>query len=202
LVASAIKQSQEANLLPLITHYKGHYLVVLLISIFPHRFFGFIDQAMLQNLEVFGTNNQGLQVIKALFKYRTPEQLLPLMEAISGSAKFLVGHEFGNYVVQQMISKLTDPSSLAKDREETNFPPPGGMAGGMGALRPEVKQSLLDRMLSHWLGSFRQLSLAKYSSNVVEQCLKQTVSKKWIAAIVKDFLAPPVSDLMELIHHR
>lgn len=178
LVVDALR----APILKLITDYKGHYLVIVLIQKFHYEDFKWIDQVVAQDSKVIATNHQGLQVMKALLKHRTTEQILGLLEIIADQTMDLVEDQYGNYIIQEVLRKQFDTDGYPQYAETVLT----------------FKQTILCKMS----GSFRHLSKEKFSSNVVELCLKEIEFDEWKEIIIKELLAQPPVQVKDLINDR
>jgi hypothetical protein len=184
------------HILELITHYKGHYLVVVLLTHFPYERFSFIDDAIIHNFVAVTTNNQGLQAMKAVFKSRSAEEIARILKVISDNVLSIVEHQYGNYVVQQSLSCASLPITFMPGSAED-------VEQDQGA--PEVlvenkrhKQALLGKLK----GRIRHLSQLKFASNVVEFCLKTLQSTHWTALVISELLADPPGAVKSLINDR
>jgi len=173
-----VVEALKSDVLNLITDYKGHYLVIVLISQFAPENTTFIDEVIVSNCSLVSINNQGLQVMKSLFKNRTVEQLLPVMHAISGVTMHLVENQYGNYVLQLVLSKNCDGSK-------------------------HVLKTIRDyrvQIVKMMQGSYRHLAQQKASSNVVEACLKQPDCRSYFNIIINELLAPPQAAVRGLVN--
>jgi hypothetical protein len=188
----------EPHILKLATDYKGHYLIIVLVSQFSHSLFKFIDETILANFVTVCTNNQGLQVMKAIFKSRSAEQLTPVMEAIVSSVADIVEDQYGNYVVQQSLScpslPITEEPGSASDLAQNTSP----NARPVLVRNKQLKQALLGKLM----GRIRDLSQMKFASNVVEFCLKTLQSPFWTNAIIMELLGKPAVRVKDLINDR
>jgi len=189
--------------LVLVTDYKGHYLVVVLISQFPYEKFSFIDEVIIAHCAAVSMNNQGLQVVKAIFQHRTPAQLNPLLQVIAANAIILVENQYGNYVVQQA---LVYPMSVEEAHSKAN--PPGKHNDKPKSTNPDIRQweaqnqKLQQMMIRSLEGNFRRLSMQKFSSNVVEVILLRHGHQKWTKIIVKELIASPPTAVRTLVSDR
>eukprot|EP00462_Mataza_sp_D1_P019711 CAMPEP_0175139078 /NCGR_PEP_ID=MMETSP0087-20121206/10697_1 /TAXON_ID=136419 /ORGANISM="Unknown Unknown, Strain D1" /LENGTH=800 /DNA_ID=CAMNT_0016422037 /DNA_START=241 /DNA_END=2641 /DNA_ORIENTATION=- len=183
LVVAAIRGSIDE----LVTGYKGHYLVLLLISNFSYDSFSFIDDTIRNIITSVCTNNQGLQVMKAMLKHRTPEQILPTLTSMVPATLDLVQDQFGNYVLQQAILY----PSVELDAEEPDLPT-------IGTRLRDVKVAFLTEMVT----KFRDLSKGKFSSNCIEMILRSINSPRWIASIIAELIAPPATAVQKLVNDR
>jgi hypothetical protein len=186
----------QPHILELITHYKGHYLVVVLLTHFPFERFSFIDDAIIHNFVAVTTNNQGLQAMKAVFKSRSAEEIGRILKVISDNVLSIVEHQYGNYVVQQSLSCASLPIT---------FMPGSAEDVEQDVDAPEVlvenkrhKQALLGKLK----GRIRHLSQLKFASNVVEFCLKTLQSTHWTALVISELLADPPGAVKSLINDR
>lgn len=188
----------EPHILKLATDYKGHYLIIVLVSQFSHSLFKFIDETILNNFVTVCTNNQGLQVMKAIFKSRSAEQLTPVMEAIVANVSDIVEDQYGNYVVQQSLScpslPITEEPGSAADLAQNTSP----TARPVLVRNKQLKQALLGKLM----GRIRDLSQMKFASNVVEFCLKTLQSPFWTNAIIMELLGKPAVRVKDLINDR
>lgn len=188
--------------LVLVTDYKGHYLVVVLISQFPYEKFSFIDEVISAHCAAVSMNNQGLQVVKAIFQHRTPAQLNPLLQVIAANALILVENQYGNYVVQQA---LVYPLSVEEAHSKST---PRLENDKKKSANPEIRQwevhnqKLQQMMIRSLEGNFRRLSMQKFSSNVIEVILLRHGHQKWTKIIVKELIASPPTAVRTLVSDR
>lgn len=188
MVAEALKK----NVVNLICNHKGHYLAIVVISLFPFDYSKFIDEAIITDMMTIAVDNQGLQVIKALFQTRAPPQITPVMKAIAQHAMALVEDQYGNYVVQQCL--VSEASAHLDATVPAN--PPENLKCFYDNRR--CKQRIMKGMIGH----FRRLSQQKFSSNVVERGLRDLKSAHWVAIIIDELLAEPQAAVRTLINDK
>lgn len=161
---SLLVESVRKNVVKIITHSSGHFVILRMVQRLPYESTKFIDDAILNNSLQIGTDHHGLRVVKAVLTTRRPTELTRLFKQIARLTMKLVENQYGNYVIQSVLD-------VAPTAVRTNI---------------KVKME----------GKYMRLSKQKFSSNVVEKCLKQS-SAHWRAIIVRELIAQPaVSDLL------
>lgn len=152
------------EIVSMMTHTSGHFVVLRLLQKFPYSVTQFIDQAIQNNCLVVGTDHHGLRVVKAILTLRRPSELIQLFKHISRLTMKLVSNQYGNYVIQSLLDV------------------------GNAGVRTNIKVKME--------GKYMRLSKQKFSSNVVEKCLKES-SSHWRSIIIRELTAQPgVADLL------
>ena len=160
-------EAMKADILRIMTHASGHFVVLRMLQRFPYASTKFIDEAICNHVGVVATDHHGLRVFKALLCVRRPVELTRLFKQVARMTMKLVEGPYGNYCVQAVL----------------DVAPPG--------VRTNIKVKME--------GKYMRLSKQKFSSNVVEKCLKQS-SSHWRSIIISELTAQPA--VAELLRDR
>lgn len=159
-----LTEALRKDILRVITHSSGHFVVLRMLQRFSCAATSFIDKAIIQHCLHIGTDHHGLRVVKAVINSREPMDLEGLHACITHLAMDLVENQYGNYVIQCVLDSAP----------------------------PNVRSDIQRKMR----GRYMRLSKQKFSSNVVEKCLKQG-SNHWQNVIINELTSQPeVSDLL------
>jgi len=157
-------EAMKPDILRIITHASGHFVVLRMLQRFPYQSTKFIDECLIQHCATIGTDHHGLRVVKAVLAVRRSTELTRLFKQVARLTMKLVENQYGNYVIQSVL----------------DVAPPG--------VRTNIKVKME--------GKYMRLSKQKFSSNVVERCLKQS-STHWRTIIIRELIAQPaVSELL------
>jgi len=157
-------EALRKDIVRVITHASGHFVVLRMLQKFPYQATKFIDDAILANCLQIGTDHHGLRVVKAVVACRRPADLTRLFKQISRLAIKLVENQYGNYVVQSVLDVCSH------------------------AVATSIKMKME--------GKYMRLSKQKFSSNVIEKCLKQSGSH-WRSIVINELCEQPgVSELL------
>ena len=160
-------ESMKADIMRILTHASGHFVVLRMLQRFPYQSTKFIDDAITNNVGVVATDHHGLRVFKAVLCVRRPSELTRLFKQVARMTMKLVENQYGNYSLQAVL----------------DVAPPG--------VRTNIKVKME--------GKYMRLSKQKFSSNVVEKCLKQS-SSHWRTIIIRELTAQPA--VAELLRDR
>ena len=160
-------ESMKADIMRIITHASGHFVILRMLQRFPYNSTKFIDDAITNNVGVVATDHHGLRVFKAVLCVRRPAELTRLFKQVARMTMKLVENQYGNYSLQAVL----------------DVAPPG--------VRTNIKVKME--------GKYMRLSKQKFSSNVVEKCLKQS-SCHWRTIIIRELIAQPA--VAELLRDR
>ena len=160
-------ESMKADIMRILTHASGHFVVLRMLQRFPYQSTKFIDDAIINNVGVVATDHHGLRVFKAVLCVRRPSELTRLFKQVARMTMKLVENQYGNYSLQAVL----------------DVAPPG--------VRTNIKVKME--------GKYMRLSKQKFSSNVVEKCLKQS-SSHWRTIIIRELTAQPA--VAELLRDR
>lgn len=157
-------EAMRPDIMRIITHASGHFVVLRMLQRFPYGSTKFIDDAIVANVSQIATDHHGLRVVKAVLAVRRPAELTRLFKQVARLTMKLVENQYGNYCVQAVL----------------DVAPPG--------VRTNIKVKME--------GKYMRLSKQKFSSNVVERCLKNS-SSHWRSIIIRELIAQPaVSELL------
>jgi len=147
---------------------KGNYLIQSFLKQFPAERNQFIYDSVTENCVEVATHKVGCTLINRCIDYANEQQLNQLVDHIVGQALYLVQDQFGNYVVQHLLS-----------------------------TRAQFAPNLIRSLLGH----IAELSVQKFSSNVIEKCLQVSVSSSpdLYAEIIREITD---ANLLELLQDR
>ena len=160
-------EAMKADVMRILTHASGHFVVLRMLQRFPYASTKFIDDAICANVGLVATDHHGLRVFKAVLCVRRPVELVRLFKQVARMTMKLVENMYGNYCIQAVL----------------DVAPPG--------VRTNIKVKME--------GKYMRLSKQKFSSNVVEKCLKQS-SSHWRSIIIRELTAQPA--VAELLRDR
>jgi len=155
----------KPNAIHLAKDSKGNYLIQSFLKQFPSERNQFIYNAIKENCVEVATHKVGCTLINRCIDYANEQQLHQLVDKIASHALPLVQDQFGNYVVQHLLSTKV-------------------------GFTPKIIQNLL--------GHIPELSVQKFSSNVIEKCL-QVASPEQYSAIIQEISE---ANLLELLQDR
>lgn len=157
-------EAMKPDIMRIITHASGHFVVLRMLQRFPYASTKFIDDCLINQAATIGTDHHGLRVVKAVLAVRRSTELTRLFKQVARLTMKLVENQYGNYCVQSVL----------------DVAPPG--------VRTNIKVKME--------GKYMRLSKQKFSSNVVEKCLKAS-SSHWRTIIIRELIAQPaVSELL------
>jgi len=157
-------EALRKDIVRVIVHASGHFVVLRMLQKFPYHSTKFIDDAIVGNCLQISTDHHGLRVVKAVIAARRPQDLTRLFKQISRITMKLVENQYGNYVVQAVLDVCSH------------------------AVATNVKMKME--------GKYMRLSKQKFSSNVVEKCLKQS-GAHWRSIVINELTEQPgVSELL------
>jgi hypothetical protein len=125
----------------------GHYVFLRILELFRYPATKFLLKASAVHCIAFSTDHYGLRVMKVLVGRSPSPEREALLAALASHTQKLVENQYGNYVVQLILT-----SSPAE---------------------AEVVHCVISQMT----GKFAALSKQKFSSNVVECCLRLPSSR-------------------------
>jgi hypothetical protein len=144
---------------------KGNYLIQSFLKQFPSERNQFIYDAMTDNCVEVATHKVGCTLINRCIDYANEQQMLQLVTKIGANSLSLVQDQFGNYVVQHLLS---------------------------------TKVQFAPKIIEGLLGHIPELSVQKFSSNVIEKCL-QVASPEHYSAVIQEITD---ANLLELLQDR
>jgi hypothetical protein len=125
---------------PLVHDLNGNHVIQKLIAHYDSTHLEFMVQLIIHHLIDIATHKHGCCVLQKLMNKCTPNQVTRISSEILNCSVYLMQDQFGNYVVQYLISLAI----------------------------PAVNMALLNIVAADIV----ELSCGKFSSNVVEKCLK------------------------------
>jgi len=147
---------------------KGNYLIQSFLKQFSPERNQFIYDAINAHCVDVATHKVGCTLVNRCIDYANETQLNALITQIASHCLDLVQDQFGNYVVQHILS-----------------------------TKPQFAPKIIVAMLGH----IPELSVQKFSSNVIEKCLQVSVSSapELYASIIKEITD---ADLLVLLQDR
>jgi len=147
---------------------KGNYLIQSFLKQFSSERNQFIYDGINAHCVDVATHKVGCTLVNRCIDYANETQLNSLINQIASHCLDLVQDQFGNYVVQHILS-----------------------------TKPHFAPKIIVAMLGH----IPELSVQKFSSNVIEKCLQVSVSSspQLYAAIIKEITD---ADLLALLQDR
>jgi len=147
---------------------KGNYLIQSFLKQFSSDRNQFIYDGINAHCVDVATHKVGCTLVNRCIDYANETQLNALLNQIASHCLYLVQYQFGNYVVQHILS-----------------------------TKPQFAPKIIVAMLGH----IPELSVQKFSSNVIEKCLQVSVSSspQLYAAIIKEITD---ADLLALLQDR
>jgi hypothetical protein len=154
----------RAKLLNLMTNPNGSHVVQAVLQYFnPSRVAPIVEMSLL-TAQKLSTDANGLCVLKKALELAvaTPRQFLNCSMSIMEEVQTFVRHQYGNYLIQHIIEVLKRPGPGGPLADK---PCPGHENEKMGRV-------IFAKLHQGLEGSYVELSKQKYSSNVIEKCLK------------------------------
>ncbi|EGC34611.1 hypothetical protein DICPUDRAFT_98148 [Dictyostelium purpureum] len=142
---------------------KGNYLVQSFLKQFSPEVNQFVCDAIMNNIQEICTHKVGCTVVNRCIDNANPQQLEQLVDRITQHSLKLVQDQFGNYVVQHLLSKNKSYSS---------------------------------KLIKSLLGNIAELSVQKFSSNVIEKCL-QVADTETYESIIKEITEADILNLLQ-----
>jgi len=139
---NSIVDALKIQSLALIKHNKANYLVQYCLDKLNDKQNQWIFDAVFANMEEVSRDRVGCVIVKRCVDHASDDQRVTLMDQITSSCLMLIQDPFGNYVVQHILQK-----GHALDVQST-------------------------KLMLKMLGNLNELCIQKFSSNVVEKCLK------------------------------
>jgi mRNA-binding protein PUF3 len=99
----SLVEALRKDIVRLITHPSGHFVVLRMLQRFPYSSTKFIDDAIQANCLQVGTDHHGLRVVKAVVSTRRAPELTRLFKQIARLTMKLVENQYGNYVIQSVL---------------------------------------------------------------------------------------------------
>ncbi|GAM25949.1 hypothetical protein SAMD00019534_091240 [Acytostelium subglobosum LB1] len=142
---------------------KGNYLIQSFLKQFSPEVNQFICNAIMDNVVEICTHKVGCTVVNRCIDFANKEQLEALIKKINSHSLELVQDQFGNYVVQHLLSN---------------------------------NKSYASQLIKSLLGNIGELSVQKYSSNVIEKCL-QVADTETYESIIKELMEADILVLLQ-----
>jgi len=144
---------------------KGNYLIQSFLKQFPPEQNQFIFDAINSNCADVASHKVGCTLVNRCIDNANEKQLNELVAKVASVALSLVQDQFGNYVVQHLLS-----------------------------TKPQFSATIVKGLLGH----IPELSVQKFSSNVIEKCL-QAADPDLYASIISELTN---ANLLELLQDR
>jgi hypothetical protein len=90
-------EAMRPDIMRIITHASGHFVVLRMLQRFPYGSTKFIDDAIVANVSQIATDHHGLRVVKAVLAVRRPAELTRLFKQVARLTMKLVENQYGNY---------------------------------------------------------------------------------------------------------
>ncbi|KYR02390.1 hypothetical protein DLAC_01229 [Tieghemostelium lacteum] len=142
---------------------KGNYLIQSFLKQFSPETNQFICNAIMDNVVEICTHKVGCTVVNRCIDHSNAVQLERLVDRITESSMLLVQDQYGNYVVQHLLSN---------------------------------NKSYATKLIKSLLGHIAELSVQKYSSNVIEKCL-QVANHDTYESIIKEITEADILNLLQ-----
>lgn len=155
----------KPNAIHLAKDSKGNYLIQSFLKQFPSERNQFIYDAITDHCVEVATHKVGCTLINRCIDYANEKQMLQTVNEIARNSLSLVQDQFGNYVVQHLLS---------------------------------TKVQFAPKIIEGLLGHIPELSVQKFSSNVIEKCL-QVASPEHYSAVIQEITD---ANLLELLQDR
>ncbi|KAK8580330.1 hypothetical protein V6N13_143441 [Hibiscus sabdariffa] len=151
---SLIKSALKPGILDLIKDLNGNHVLQRCLQCLDNEDNKIIFDAAAQFCVDIATHRHGCCVLQRCIAYSNGQHRDNLISQVSRNGLLLAQDPFGNYVVQYII-ELKVPSAV-------------------GNLLSKFKEHLLSQFKGHYV----QLSMQKFSSHVVEKCLKHLAESR------------------------
>ncbi|KAH3731894.1 armadillo-type protein [Pelomyxa schiedti] len=136
---SLITETIKPNMMLLIKDPKGNYLLQSFLKTYSHSQVEFLYEFVKGHCLDVSTHKVGCTVVSRCIDYASSEQLEDLMRVLIANELDLVQDQYGNYVIQHILSHCP---------------------------------LYISRVIGALYGSIPRLCTQKFSSNVIEKCLK------------------------------
>ncbi|EFA76328.1 hypothetical protein PPL_10093 [Heterostelium album PN500] len=142
---------------------KGNYLIQSFLKTFSPETNQFICDAIMKNVIEICTHKVGCTVVNRAIDCANKVQLEKLIDSITNHALQLVQDQFGNYVVQHLLTN---------------------------------NKAYATKLIKSVIGNIAELSVQKFSSNVIEKCL-QVANTETYESIVKELTEVDILTLLQ-----
>lgn len=164
--------SREADLLRLIRDPNGSHVVHAVLDKFPLSMLSPIFKLAYKTCHKLAVHQHGLCVLKKCITLAKPKDFLDLSKKILEQVLMLVNDQYGNYLVQHIIDR-----SIINQKN----------AGEQADMKDSSKGNAIEFLHGKLKPYYCQLSKQKFSSNVVEKCLR-VGDAKWQAEIIQELM--------------
>ena len=206
-----LMESLKYNLLTLITHPSGHFVVLKILQRFPYQYTSSIDSVIKHSLYDIAVDHHGLRVLKMYLHVRTTNAAATVgasggttsgaQSAVNGGNSNNIGNSSGGDVKQTggaagdalttvSLDAIHDISTAAVDLTLNLVENSYGnyfIQSLLDVCSPSTRSAVKNKMIGHWV----KLSQSKFSSNVVEKCLQQSHTQ-WRNVIINELIDPRV----------
>jgi len=164
--------SRESDLLRLMRDSNGSHVIHAVLDKFPLSMVTPIFNLAYKTCYKLAVHQHGLCVLKKCMTLAKPKDFMNLSEKVLLKVLQLVNDQYGNYLIQHIIDRsiINKQNSTQGDHKESD-------------TNGDAIKLLHSRLKSHYCGLSRQ----KFSSNVVEKCLR-VGSTDWQADIIEELM--------------
>eukprot|EP00456_Euglypha_rotunda_P081310 TRINITY_DN7929_c0_g1_i16.p1 TRINITY_DN7929_c0_g1~~TRINITY_DN7929_c0_g1_i16.p1 ORF type:complete len:663 (-),score=71.59 TRINITY_DN7929_c0_g1_i16:16-1899(-) len=169
--------ASQSKLLQLIRDPNGSHVIHAILDHFPMELLGSIFDVAFKSARQLGVDQHGLCVLKKCMTLADPETFVGFSVKLLEHVLDFVNNQYGNYLIQHVIERANGFGGMSALQ-------PGGQVTKQGQkplpLEPEVLdsktkalyQQCTDQLHRGLKGHYPRLSQQKFSSNVVEKCLR------------------------------
>mmetsp|Transcript_20246 Transcript_20246/g.36056 ORF Transcript_20246/g.36056 Transcript_20246/m.36056 type:complete len:924 (+) Transcript_20246:1-2772(+) len=169
--------TREADLLKLMRDSNGSHVIHAVLDKFPLSMLSPIFKLAYKTCYKLAVHQHGLCVLKKCMTLAKPEDFMDISNKILQKVLFLVNDQYGNYLIQHIIDRSIINKQNAIDQ--------GDMKSGQ--YSPEKAGDAINMLHSKLSGHYCRLSKQKFSSNVVEKCLR-VGSSGWQVRIIDELM--------------
>jgi len=177
--------SREPALLRLMRDPNGSHVIHAVLDKFPLSMLTPIFKLAYKTCYKLAVHQHGLCVLKKCMTLAKPKDFMDLSKKILVKVLTLVNDQYGNYLIQHIIDRSIINRQNAIDQGDTK-------------LSPEESGDAINLLHSRLIGNYCRLSKQKFSSNVVEKCLR-VGSPEWQSRIIEELMDKKSSPVLSLL---
>jgi len=177
--------SREASLLRLMRDPNGSHVIHAVLDKFPLSILSPIFKLAYKTCYKMAVHQHGLCVLKKCMTLAKPKEFMDLSKKILIKVLSLVNDQYGNYLIQHIIDRSIINRQNAIEQGETK-------------LSPEDSGDAIAMLHARLVTHYCRLSKQKFSSNVVEKCLR-VGSPEWQARIIDELMDKKSSPVLSLL---